>query len=155
MGNDFGNHNETYFSASTGWRPTRYFDIASTSRTIALGGTPSDPFHSLDFELGVHGTPYKGFWYDVGAFWMIFDNRTESLNVDASGNPSNTDFISENSGTSRNRGFEGEVSYDLLAPFQNPPVKPPPAEVMEKTRKTSANKLSCREHPPSPTIHCS
>ena len=61
MGNDFGNRNETYFSASSGWRPTRFFDIAGTSRTIAFGESIPDPFHSLDFELGVHGTPYKGF----------------------------------------------------------------------------------------------
>jgi len=128
MGNDFGNHNETYFSASSGWRPTRYFDIAGTSRTVALGAQPSDPFHSLDFELGVHGTPYKGFWYDVGAFWMVFDNRTESSNVDANGNPSNTDFVILNTGTTRNRGFEGEVSYDFLAQFQHPPVEAPPAD---------------------------
>lgn len=129
MGNDFGNHNETYFSASSGWRPTRYFDLAGTSRTVALGASPSDPFHSLDFELGVHGSPYKGFWYDVGAFWMVFDNRTESLNVDANGLPSNTDFVIQNTGATRNRGFEGELSYDFLAPFQHPPVEaPPPAE---------------------------
>ena len=128
MGNDFGDHNETYFSASSGWRPTRYFDIAGTSRTIALGASPSDPFKSLDFELGVHGTPFKGFWYDVGAFWMIFDNRTESLNVDANGNPSNTDFVIQNTGTTRNRGFEGEISYDFLAPFQHPPVEAPPTD---------------------------
>lgn len=126
MGNDFGNHNETYFSASSGWRPTRYFDLAGTSRTIALGSQPSDPFHSLDFELGVHGTPIKGFWYDVGAFWMVFENRTESLNVDANGNPSNTDFVIENTGTTRNRGLEGELSYDFLSLFQDAPVAAPP-----------------------------
>jgi Fe(3+) dicitrate transport protein len=116
MGNDFGDRNETYFSASTGWRPTRYFDIAGTSRTISPGQDVPDPFHSLDFELGVHGAPYKGFWYDVGAFWMVFDNRTESFNT------SNTDFIILNTGSSRHRGFEGEISYDFLAPFQHPPV---------------------------------
>jgi hypothetical protein len=60
MGNDFGNRNETYFSASSGWRPTRFFDIAGTSRTIAFGESIPNPFHSLDFELGVHGTPFKG-----------------------------------------------------------------------------------------------
>ena len=41
MGNDFGNRNETYFSASSGWRPTRFFDIAGTSRTIAFGERPN------------------------------------------------------------------------------------------------------------------
>ena len=29
LGNDFGHLNETYFSASSGWRPTRYFDVSS------------------------------------------------------------------------------------------------------------------------------
>ena len=95
MGNDFGNRNETYFSASSGWRPTRFFDIAGTTRTIAFGESIPDPFHSLDFELGVHGTPYKGFWYDIGLFWMQFDNRTETQNI------SNTDFIILNTGSSR------------------------------------------------------
>ncbi len=77
LGNDFGNRNETYFSASSGWRPTRWFDISSPFQNIAPGH-PSDPFYSLDFELGVHGTPWRGFWYDVGGFWMLFDNRTET-----------------------------------------------------------------------------
>jgi Fe(3+) dicitrate transport protein len=116
MGNDFGNRNETYFSASSGWRPTRFFDIAGTSRTIAFGESIPDPFHSLDFELGVHGTPYKGFWYDIGLFWMQFDNRTETQNI------SNTDFIILNTGSSRHRGLEGELYYDFLAPFQHPPM---------------------------------
>ncbi len=35
----------------------------------------------------MHGTPYKGFWYNIGAFWMLFDNRTETQNI------GNTDFI--------------------------------------------------------------
>jgi Fe(3+) dicitrate transport protein len=122
MGNDFGDRNETYFSATSGWRPTRYFDIAGTTRTVAPGEDVPDPFHSLDFELGVHGTPYKGFWYDVGAFWMIFDNRTESFNLPGN----NVDFIILNTGSSRHRGFEGELSYDFLALFQHPPVPEAP-----------------------------
>jgi Fe(3+) dicitrate transport protein len=116
MGNDFGNHNETYFNASSGWRPTRFFDIAGTTRTIAFGESIPDPFNSLDFELGVHGTPYKGFWYDIGLFWMLFNNRTETQNI------SNTDFIILNTGSTRNRGLEGELYYDFLAPFQHPPI---------------------------------
>jgi Fe(3+) dicitrate transport protein len=116
MGNDFGNRNETYFTASSGWRPTRFFDIAGTTRTIAFGESIPDPFKSLDFELGVHGTPYKGFWYDIGLFWMLFDNRTETQNI------SNTDFIILNTGSTRHRGLEGELYYDFLAPFQHPPI---------------------------------
>ena len=115
MGNDFGNNNETYFSATSGWRPTRFFDIAGTSRTISPGEDIPEPFHSLDIELGVHGTPIKGLWYDVGLFWMEFENRTENTNVQGS----NTLFIVQNTGNTRHRGIEAEISYDLLAPFQH------------------------------------
>jgi Fe(3+) dicitrate transport protein len=114
LGNDFGKGNETYFNASSGWRPTRFFDIAGTARTTQPGQPIPDPFRSLDIELGVHGTPIKGFWYDVGLFWMEFENRTESINVDGS----STLFFVQNSGNTRHRGIEAEVSYDLLAPFQ-------------------------------------
>ncbi|MGC1323361.1 MAG: TonB-dependent receptor [Candidatus Udaeobacter sp.] len=145
MGNDFGNRNETYFSASSGWRPTRYFDIAGTSRTIAFGESIPDPFHSLDFELGVHGTPCKGFWYDVGAFWMLFDNRTETQNT------SNTDFIILNTGSTRNRGLEGEFSYDFLAPFQHPPlvyVQPEPGKAVVDAKSPPVPGVSMADYHP-------
>ena len=120
LGNDFGHLNETYFSASTGWRPLRYFDVVSPFSPTFVPGQPSDPFESLDIELGVHGTPLTGLWYDVGLFWMEFDNRTENQFL----NPGvNTDTILVNSGSTRHRGFEGEVAYDLFAFFDNPAVK--------------------------------
>jgi Fe(3+) dicitrate transport protein len=113
LGNDFGKGNETYFSASSGWRPTRYFDVVSPFSPTFAPGHPSDPFTSLDFELGVHGAPaaVPGLWYDLGLFWMDFNNRTETvfLHPDV-----NNDTILVNSGNTRHRGFEGEVSYDLL-----------------------------------------
>lgn len=115
LGNDFAGNNETYFSASSGWRPVRFFDVAGTRTAISPGQSP-DPFRSLDIELGVHGTPIKGLWYDVGLFWLEFDNRIETRS-DPNGGPFDT--LSFNSGNSRHRGFEGEFSYDLLAPFQN------------------------------------
>ncbi len=111
LGNDFAGNNETYFSASSGWRPTRFFDIAGTTRAVLPGQDP-DPFRSLDIELGVHGTPFKGFWYDVGLFWMEFENRTETQGQ------TQFDTFIVNSGSTRHRGFEGEIAYDFLAPFQ-------------------------------------
>ena len=114
LGNDFGHLNETYFSASSGWRPTRFFDIASPFQNFAATNQP-DPFHSLDFELGVHGTPIKGLWYDLGLFWTEFDNRTETQSTGGA------EFILVNSGDSRHRGFEGELSYDFLAGDERPP----------------------------------
>ncbi|MEY2497104.1 MAG: Fe(3+) dicitrate transport protein [Verrucomicrobiota bacterium] len=126
LGNDFGKGNETYFSATSGWRPTRFFDIAGTTRTIQPGTSIPDPFESLDIELGVHGTPIKGLWYDVGLFWMEFSNRTESQNV------TTTDFVIVNTGNTRHRGFEGEISYDLLTPFQHELVVEPDSKSSNK-----------------------
>lgn len=108
FGNDFGHLNETYFSASSGWRPTRFFDLASPFQNFSASNRP-DPFRSLDFELGVHGTPLPGLWYDVGLFWMEFENRTETQQLNSA------EFIIANSGNSRHRGFEGELAYDFLA----------------------------------------
>lgn len=106
LGNDFGKGNETYLSASTGWRPLRYFDVVSPFSGTFVPGQPSDPFTSLDIELGVHGTPVKGLWYDVGLFWMEFDNRTENQFL----NPGvNQDTILSNSGSTRHR--DSRVSF--------------------------------------------
>ncbi|MEP6699128.1 MAG: TonB-dependent receptor, partial [Verrucomicrobiota bacterium] len=121
VGNDFGHLNETYLSASSGWRPVRFFDVASPFQPLNPSNAP-DPFKSLDIEAGMHGTPIKGLWYDVGFFWMQFDNRTETQRF------SPTDFIIINSGNTRHRGFEGEVSYDFLAPFQQAIAPAPEAK---------------------------
>ncbi|MEO5719479.1 MAG: TonB-dependent receptor, partial [Chthoniobacterales bacterium] len=118
LGNDFGHLNETYFSASSGWRPTRYFDVSSPFQPLNAANTP-DPFKSLDFELGVHGTPIKGLWYDVGLFWIEFDNRTETQSFTP------TDFVIVNSGSTRHRGFEGEISYDLMELYHRDDVLVP------------------------------
>ena len=141
LGNDFGKGNETYFNASSGWRPTRFFDIAGTARTIQPGQAIPDPFRSLDIELGVHGTPLKGFWYDVGLFWMQFENRTENVNV----NGSSTLFFVQNSGNTRHRGIEAEFSYDFLAPFQQEIV---PASVTKDAK--SGKDVSVAPEPTRP-----
>ncbi len=61
----------------------------------------------------------KALGYDVGGFWMVLSNRTETLPV---ANPTSPgEVIVQNSGTSRNRGIEGELSYDFLAGEQTPP----------------------------------
>jgi Fe(3+) dicitrate transport protein len=113
---------------------------------IAFGEDIPDPFHSLDFELGVHGTPLKGSWYDIGLFWMLFDNRTETVNT------SNTDFIILNTGSSRHRGLEGELSYDFLARFQHPPVpelQPEPGKgVVDASKGPPVPGISPRDYHP-------
>ncbi|UAK23224.1 TonB-dependent receptor family protein [Sphingomonas nostoxanthinifaciens] len=107
-GFDFGNQNETYFSVTQGYRPLRFFDVASPFANVGPGNV-ADPSKSLSFEAGVHGTPIKGLFYDAGLFWIDFRNRIETITLSA------TDSVNRNSGNTRHRGFEGELSYDFLA----------------------------------------
>lgn len=107
-GFDFGNQNETYFSVSQGYRPVRFFDVASPFSNVNPGGVPAAS-KSLSWEAGVHGTPLKGLFYDASLFWIEFRNRIETIVI------SPVESVFQNSGDTRHRGFEGEVSYDLLA----------------------------------------
>jgi Fe(3+) dicitrate transport protein len=109
IGNDFGAGNETYFNVSKGWRPLRYFDMASPFANVVPGHAP-DPSKSLSWEAGVHGVPVTGLYYDVSVFWIDFKNRIEAQHINA------TDVIEVNSGDTRNRGFEGQINYDFFAP---------------------------------------
>ena len=107
-GFDFGNQNETYFSVSQGYRPVRFFDVVSPFSNVNPGGVPAAS-KSLSWEAGVHGTPVKGLFYDASLFWIDFKNRIETIVI------SPVESIFQNSGNTRHRGFEGELSYDVLA----------------------------------------
>ncbi|MBA3896632.1 MAG: TonB-dependent receptor, partial [Sphingomonadaceae bacterium] len=108
IGNDFGHDNETYLSITQGYRPLRFFDVASPFSNLQPG-SDADPSKSVSYEAGVHGTPLTGLFYDISLFWIDFKNRIETQRLNA------TDVINVNTGDTRHRGFEGEVSYDLLA----------------------------------------
>jgi Fe(3+) dicitrate transport protein len=77
---------------------------------------------------------------------MLFDNRTETQNI------SNTDFIILNTGSSRHRGLEGELSYDFLAPFQHPPmpeVQPESGKgVVDASKNTPVPGISLKDYHP-------
>ncbi len=108
IGNDFGHGNETYLNVSKGWRPLRYFDMASPFANVVPGNAPN-PQTAISWEAGVHGVPVTGLYYDVSVFWIDFKNRIEAQHINA------TDVIEVNSGDTRNRGFEGEIDYDFFA----------------------------------------
>jgi Fe(3+) dicitrate transport protein len=112
-GFDFGHQNETYFSVSQGYRPVRFFDVASPFSNVNPGGVPAAS-KSLSWEAGVHGTPVTGLFYDASLFWIDFRNRIETIVI------SPVESVLQNSGDTRHRGFEGELSYDLFAARNGP-----------------------------------
>jgi Fe(3+) dicitrate transport protein len=108
FGNDFGRDNETYFSVTQGWRPLRFFDLASPFTDTQPRST-ADLSRSLSWEAGVHGTPVKGLFYDASLFWISVKNRVETQALNA------LEQVAVNTGDTRSRGFEGELVYDFLA----------------------------------------
>ncbi len=114
FGNDFGHLNESYVNISQGWRPVRYFDIGSPFGNTAAGPiNDPDPTHVLSFEAGVHGTPLDGLFYDASLFQVNVKDRIESQPAGPGAPANNT--VNVNTGDTRHRGFEGELSYDFLA----------------------------------------
>jgi Fe(3+) dicitrate transport protein len=111
-GFDFGHQNESYFSVSQGYRPVRFFDVASPFSNVDPGGVPAVS-KSLSWEAGVHGTPVTGLFYDASLFWIDFKNRIETIVI------SPVESALQNSGDTRHRGFEGELSYDVFAARNN------------------------------------
>ncbi|GLQ46469.1 TonB-dependent receptor [Dyella lipolytica] len=111
LGNDFGHGNETYFNVSQGWRPLRYFDIASPFSNL-MPGHAAALSKSVSWEAGVHGAPVTGLYYDVSLFWIDFRNRLETQYINA------IDTIEVNTGDTRSRGLEGQLDYDFFAPTQ-------------------------------------
>jgi Fe(3+) dicitrate transport protein len=111
-GFDFGHQNETYFSVSQGYRPVRFFDVASPFSNVNPGEAPKAS-KSLSWEAGAHGTPVPGLFYDASLFWIDFKNRIETIVI------SPVESVFQNSGDTRHRGFEGELSYDVFAARKN------------------------------------
>ncbi len=107
IGNDFGRGNETYLNVSEGYRPVRYFDLASPFSNLAPNNDPQ-PTRYLTYEAGVHGWPLHGFYYDLSAFQVNVRNRIESEQLTL------TETVNVNTGDMRNRGVEAEGSYDLF-----------------------------------------
>jgi Fe(3+) dicitrate transport protein len=107
IGNDFGRGNETYLNVSQGFRPLRYLDIASPFSNFAPGNNP-DPTKYVTYELGVHGWPLVGLYYDASLFQVNVHDRIESRQL------TTIETIDVNTGNTRSRGAEFEGSYDVL-----------------------------------------
>ena len=108
-GFDFGHQNETYFSVSQGYRPVRFFDVASPfSQRAIRAASPTRPSRCRGKRA-----------------FMGRRSRACSTTRACSGSTSRTasrriiispvESVLQNSGDTRHRGFEGELSYDFLA----------------------------------------
>jgi len=106
LGNDFGKGNESYFNVAQGFRPIRYLDISSPTSSLSPQNRP-EPTHYLNTELGVHGWPSNGVYYDVGLFDVKAKNRIESQHL------TQTQVIDVNTGNTESYGLESESSINI------------------------------------------
>jgi Fe(3+) dicitrate transport protein len=101
-------------NVSQGFRPLRYFDIATPFSNFAPANNP-DPTKYLTYELGVHGWPSAGLYYDISLFQVNAHERIESRQI----TQIPTETLDVNTGNTRSRGAELEGSYDVLRLWSN------------------------------------
>ncbi len=85
----------------------RYLDITGPFSNFAPGNNP-EPTKHLTYELGVHGWPRTGLYYDVSLFQVNVRNRIESEAI------TQTEPIDVDTGDTRSRSVEAEGSVDVL-----------------------------------------
>lgn len=108
LGQAFAGTHEAYLNLSQGWRPVRYLEIASATRSFGATNAPESTSYT-SFEFGAQGRTAAGFAYNVSLFQVNAKNKIESQ-----GNGIAGQTVSVNSGDARSRGLEGQWSYDLF-----------------------------------------
>jgi Fe(3+) dicitrate transport protein len=98
---------EIYASWTQNYRATHFNDLWRPDPTIVVDPNLRD-VRGFTAESGVRGSARNWFHYDLGYFWIQYDDRIGTL-VRAGEN------LITNVGDSRNRGAEGYVEFDVLA----------------------------------------
>ena len=101
VGNDFGHQNETYFNVSQGWRPVRYFDVASPFSNVQSGRRA----RSVEIVVVGSGRPRHAGQGPVLRRQPVLDRLQEPHRDDRH---LAIESVLQNSGDTRHRGFEGE-----------------------------------------------
>lgn len=96
-----------YGNISQAYRPMRFDDVANPLARLSLNNDP-DVAHSMQYELGLRGTPAMGWFFDVSVFRIDFDDKIETRT-------DGVDFLRVNSGDARHQGIELATDYDFLA----------------------------------------
>ncbi len=108
---DLGEHAQTYFTYSHGYKGPAYnvyFNMRSLNATTPLDEVPLSPETSNSYELGLKGnTADRSFSYSLAAFTTSFDGYQANF-ADTVGGAQVTRLI--NAGSVRSRGVEADVT---------------------------------------------
>jgi Fe(3+) dicitrate transport protein len=98
---------EIYASWTQNYRATHFNDLWRPDPTVVVDPDLRD-VRGFTAESGVRGSARDWFHYDLGYFWIQYDDRIGTL-VRAG------QSLITNVGDSRNRGVEGYMEFDVLA----------------------------------------
>jgi len=99
---------QAYANVSQAYRPMRFDDVASPTADLSLSNDP-DVAKSLNYELGLRGSPVAGLFFDVSLFRIEFEDKIEQQQLTPN------EVIRVNSGDARHQGIELSGEYDFFA----------------------------------------
>ncbi len=103
-----------YANVAQAYRPILYSELLPTATTDVIDPSLRDAF-GLNADLGIRGNIWDLLNYDLGVFYLQYNNRIGTLRKFENDNPTrNTYQLRTNVGKSENLGVEAYVEFNLL-----------------------------------------
>jgi len=98
-----------YANFSQAFRPATYSELLPSATTDSVDFNLKDA-SGYNIDFGFRGTFQKYLTFDVGGFYLFYDNRIGSIAM-------NNGYFKTNIGASVSQGIESFIEIDLLGPF--------------------------------------
>lgn len=98
-----------YANFSQAFRPATYSELLPSATTDSVDFNLKDA-SGYNIDFGFRGSYNKYLTFDMGGFYLFYDNRIGSISV-------NNRILKTNIGASVSRGIESFIEMDLLGPF--------------------------------------
>jgi Fe(3+) dicitrate transport protein len=99
-----------YANFSQAYRPVTYSDLTPSATTDSIDQNLKDA-NGYNIDLGWRGSIKEFLTFDVGAFYLFYDNRIGTINV-------NSKNLKTNIGASVSRGIESFIELDVMRIFK-------------------------------------
>ena len=98
-----------YANFSQAFRPATYSELLPAATTDSVDVNLQDA-NGYNIDFGFRGTFQKYLTFDIGGFYLFYDNRIGSVAM-------NNGYFKTNIGASVSQGIESFIEMDLLGPF--------------------------------------
>jgi Fe(3+) dicitrate transport protein len=103
-------NSNVYANFSQAYRPVTYSDLTPAATTDSIDQNLKDA-NGYNIDLGWRGSIKEFLTFDVGAFYLFYDNRIGTINV-------NSKNLKTNIGASVSRGIESFIELDVMRIFK-------------------------------------